>query len=406
MGHPSVGCPKDDTNDKGQGVRDRVRIEFRRRFGAEPAAVVRAPGRVNLIGDHTDYNDGFVLPMAIDRAVWLALGARDDRRVVVHSLDFDADASFALDQGTARQGGWIEYLRGVAWALDDAGRPTAGWEGVVAGDVPVGAGLSSSAALELATARGFAAITGVIWQPVAMARLAQRAENEWVGVNCGIMDQLISAMGVLNHALLIDCRTLETRAVPIPASVAVVVLDTGTRRGLVDSAYNERRAQCEAAARVFGVAALRDVDVATFLARETELDATTQKRARHVVTENARTVQAAELLERGDVVAVGALMDESHRSLRDDFEVSRPELDTMVTLARREAPCFGARMTGAGFGGCAVALVRREDADAFARSVARGYAAAIGIEPAVYVCAASDGASVEGVAQGARGEGA
>ena len=397
MGDLSVGYSKDDTEAKGQAVRDRVRHEFRQRFGGEPSFIARAPGRVNLIGDHTDYNDGFVLPMAIDRAVWLALRGRDDRRVVVHSLDFDEDASFALDQATPRQGGWVEYLRGVAWALDEAGRPTAGWEGVVAGDVPVGAGLSSSAALELATARAFAATTGVIWQPVAMARLAQRAENEWVGVNCGIMDQLISGAGVSNHALLIDCRTLETRSVPIPATVAVVVLDTGTRRGLVDSAYNERRAQCEAAARIFGVAALRDVDVPTFVARENELDATTRKRARHVVTEDARTLQAAELLERGDVEGVGALMDESHRSLRDDFEVSRPELDTMVALARREPSCLGARMTGAGFGGCAVALVRRDDAEAFARSVAGAYASAVGIEPAVYLCVASDGASVEQV---------
>lgn len=395
MSDPSVGCPKDGTDDKGQRVRERVREAFRQRFGDEPSFTTRAPGRVNLIGDHTDYNDGFVLPMAIDRGVWVAMRPRPDRRVIVYSLDFDEGADFALDQGTTRQGGWVEYLRGVAWALDEAGRPTAGWEGVVAGDVPVGAGLSSSAALELATARGFAAITGVIWQPVAMARLAQRAENEWVGVNCGIMDQLISAAGVTDHALLIDCRTLETRAVPIPDQLAVVVLDTGTRRGLVDSAYNERRAQCEAAARVFGVAALRDIDVTTFLARELELDATTRKRARHVVTENARTVQAAELLERGDVEGVGALMAESHRSLRDDFEVSRPELDTMVALAQREDACLGARMTGAGFGGCAVALVRRAGADAFSRSVARAYADAVGIQPAVYLCAASDGASVE-----------
>ena len=378
-------------------LRARIEKDFHERFGGPPSFITRAPGRVNLIGDHTDYNDGFVLPMAIDRAVWLALRPRDDRRVVVHSLDFDEDASFALDQGTARQGGWVEYLRGVAWALDDAGRPTSGWDGVVAGDVPVGAGLSSSAALELATARGFAAIAGVIWQPVAMARLSQRAENEWVGVNCGIMDQLISAAGVSDHAILIDCRTLETRSVPIPDSVAVVVLDTGTRRGLVDSAYNQRRAQCEAAARIFGVAALRDVDVGTFVARENELDAMTRKRARHVITENARTLRAAELLERGDVAGVGALMDASHRSLRDDFEVSRPELDTMVALARREASCFGARMTGAGFGGCAVALVRREEADAFARVVAIAYAGAVGINPAVYVCTASEGASAEPV---------
>jgi galactokinase len=255
--------------------------------------------------------------------------------------------------------------------------------------------LSSSAALELATARTFAAVTGVVWQPVAMARISQRAENEWVGVNCGIMDQLISAAGAAGHALLIDCRSLETRSVLVPDSIAVVVLDTGTRRGLVDSAYNERRAQCEAAASFFGVPALRDVDVATFDARQNELDTVTRKRACHVVTENARTLEAAELLERGDVKGVGTLMDQSHISLRDDFEVSRPELDAMVDIARRQPGCYGARMTGAGFGGCAVALVAREQADAFARAVAEVYTEAVGLRPAIYVCAASQGASVE-----------
>ncbi len=376
-------------------LRARVRDEFQRRFGTEPSFLARAPGRVNLIGDHTDYNDGFVLPMAIDREVWLAVRARADRRVAVYSLDFAEESTFALDEGPARRGGWVEYVRGVAWALEDEGRPTRGWEGVAAGDVPVGAGLSSSAALELAAARTFAAVSGVVWQPVAMARIAQRAENEWVGVNCGIMDQLISAAGAAGHALLIDCRSLETVPVLVPDSVAVVVLDTGTRRGLVDSAYNERRAQCEAAARFFGVRALRDVDVATFSEREAELDAVTRKRARHVITENARTLEAARLLANGDVAAVGTLMDESHASLRDDFEVSRKELDTMVELAQSNDACLGARMTGAGFGGCAVALVQREAADGFARGVSKAYTESVGLQPAVYVCAASQGASVE-----------
>src|SRR5690349_1851933 len=284
-------------------LRSRVVDEFCRRYGVTPPSVARAPGRVNLIGDHTDYNDGFVLPMAIDREVWIAVRPRDDRRVAVHSLDFNEDASFALDDGGARKGGWVEYVRGVAWALEENGRPTRGWEGVAAGDVPVGAGLSSSAALELAAARTFAAASGVVWQPVAMARLAQRAVNELVGVNCGIMDQLISAAGAAGHALLIDCRTLETRLVLIPERAAVVVLDTGTRRGLVDSAYNERRSQCEQAAGFFGVPALRDIDLATFIERQGELDPITRKRARHVVTENARTVQGAAILEQGDVRA-------------------------------------------------------------------------------------------------------
>lgn len=376
-------------------LRARVVAEFERRFGGTPEFCARAPGRVNLIGDHTDYNEGFVLPMAIDREVWFAARARSDRQVKVHSLDFDEDASFALADGGPHGAGWVEYLRGVAWALEQGGRSTRGWEGVAAGDVPKGAGLSSSAALELATARTFAAVSNLPWQPVAMAQLAQRAENEWVGVNCGIMDQLISAAGAAGHALLIDCRSLQTRLVHIPERAAVVVLDTGTRRGLVESAYNERRAQCEQAARWFGVAALRDVDVATFLAREAQLEPMIRKRARHVVTENARTTAAASLLEQNDLSGVGQLMNESHVSLRDDFEVSRPELDAMVELAQGEEACFGARMTGAGFGGCAVALVERQAAAAFARTVADAYTRAVGLHPAVYVCMASQGASVE-----------
>ena len=376
-------------------LRTRVVTAFSERFGAPPTLVARAPGRVNIIGDHTDYNDGFVLPMAIDRAVWIALRPRDDDRVRVFSLDFAELADFPVVNGRAKGAGWEEYMRGVAWALTTSGRSAKGWEGVSAGDVPVGAGLSSSAALELATARAFAGVGDFPWEPIAMAQLAQRAENEWVGVNCGIMDQLISAAGSAGHALLIDCRSLETRAVPIPASAAVVVLDTATRRGLVDSAYNERRAQCEAAARTFGVRALRDVTQDAFEQGASRLDPVTRRRARHVVTENARTLDAARALEAGDVRRVGVLMNESHASLRDDFEVSRAELDTMVDLARAHHACHGARMTGAGFGGCAVALVDAGGASAFARDVAARYEASTSLHPSVYVCSASSGASIE-----------
>jgi galactokinase len=379
-------------------LRGRVIAEFERRFGGIPSLVARAPGRVNLIGDHTDYNDGYVLPMAIDRAVWIALRARSDSRVAIHSLDFDEDAEFDIGQDARRGSGWQEYVRGVGWALRGDGmgkeRPC-GWDGVAAGDVPLGAGLSSSAALELATARAFAGVCDLPWAPAAMARLAQRAENEWVGVNCGIMDQLISASGQAGHAMLIDCRTLETRAVTMPDNVAVVVLDTATRRGLVDSAYNERRRRCEEAARFFGARALRDVDMPAFTTRAARMDPITMKRARHVITENARTLSAADALERGDVRRVGALMDESHASLRDDFEVSRPELDLMVDIAHEEPGCLGARMTGAGFGGCAVALVRAEEAAAFARNVARRYGEETRLDPSVYLCSAASGASIE-----------
>ncbi len=369
-------------------------------YGAPPDLVARAPGRVNLIGEHTDYNDGFVLPMAIDRAAWLAFRVRGDARVAVEALDFGTTSDFDLTRVThvdeARPDqGWEEYARGVAWAFGESGRTlTRGVEGVVAGDVPVGAGLSSSAALELAFARAFASASGLPWDATAMAKLSQRAENAWVGVNSGIMDQLIAAEGRAGHALLIDCRSLATRPVPIPDSVAIVVLDTATRRGLVDSAYNERRQECEAAARYFGVPALRDVSVADFEARAAGLGEVTRKRARHVVTENARTLAAAAALERGDVATVGTLMDASHASLRDDFEVSRPELDAIVRLARAHPACLGARMTGAGFGGCGVALVARDQAEAFAGEVAGAYQREVNLTPAVYVCQASDGAAI------------
>ncbi len=378
----------------------KVTQEFERRFGAPPTFVVRAPGRVNLIGEHTDYNDGFVLPMAIDRAVWIAMRPRPDRRVVCHSLDLDQTVPFSLDdigEDVRNEGtGWAEYLKGVAWALQEAGYALRGWEGAMAGDVPIGAGLSSSAALEMATARVFAVTSGLPWDATTMARIGQRAENEWVGVNCGIMDQMISAAGVAGHALLIDCRSLETQAVPLPPGTAVVVLDTATRRGLVDSAYNERRAQCEAAARFFDVPALRDVSVAHFQAQADRLDDVTRRRARHVVTEDERTLQATEAMRRGDAAELGRLMDGSHASLRDDFEVSSDELDAMVACARRQQACHGARMTGAGFGGCAVALVRADAAHDFAAAVAACYQAATSLMPHVYVCAATDGAAVVG----------
>ena len=375
-------------------LQQQVTQEFERRFGALPTIVVRAPGRVNLIGDHTDYNDGFVLPMAIDRAIWIALRRRSDRRLVVHSLDFDETVEFSLAELKHEGPGWAEYLKGVAWALREAGYTLQGWEGVVAGDVPIGAGLSSSAALEIAAARAFAAVSGLAWDVAVMAKIGQRAENEWGGVNCGIMDQMISSAGNAGHALLIDCRSLKTEAVPLPPHTTVVVLDTGTRRDLVDSAYNERRAQCEMATRVLGVPALRDVSPVQFRAQADRLDDLPRRRACHVVTENERTLQAADAMRRGDAAEMGRLMNTSHTSLRYDFEVSCDELDAMVACARQQEVCYGARMTGAGMGGCAVALVRSDGAPGFAAAVAACYGEATGITPDIYVCAAADGAEV------------
>jgi len=367
---------------------------FRDKFGSEPEVIARGPGRVNLIGEHTDYNDGFVLPMAIDRAIWIALRPRRDRWVMVHFSNTEQYGEFHLDALRNAGEGSIEYVKGVAWALQEEGFFLRGWEGVVIGDVPVGAGLSSSAALEVVTARVFATVSQFPWEPVRMALLSQRAENRWVGVQCGIMDQLISACGQADHALLIDCRSLELQQVPIPPSVCVAILDTGTRRGLADSAYNERRAACEQTSDLFRVKALRDISLSEFESRAGDLDETTRKRVRHVITENDRTLRAANALRGGDTARFGQLMVESHRSLRDDYEVSSPALDTMVEIALKQPGCLGARMTGAGFGGCAVALVEAEMAEIFAQKVAEQYRQETRHEPAVYISRANDGAAI------------
>jgi galactokinase len=364
-----------------------------------PSFVARAPGRVNLIGEHTDYNEGFVLPMSIDRSVSIAFAPRTDSRVVVRSADFAGVADFAVEElRTPPESGsadWTEYVRGVAWAFGDAGlRLRRGIDAVAAGDVPVGAGLSSSAALELAVARALAQANDLPWDAARMARVCQRAENEWVGVQCGIMDQLISAAAVQGHCLLIDCRSLDTRRVPIPPGAAVVILDTGTRRALADSEYNERRMQCREAAALFGKTVLRDVYMGMLEARARELAPVVHRRARHVVLENARTIAASAALERGDLATVGALMDESHVSLRDDFEVSSPALDCIVSIARAQKGCFGARMTGAGFGGCAVALTRADLAPEFARVVKESYDRETGHVSAAYISLPASGASI------------
>lgn len=373
-----------------------VTSNFAKILGTSSTWLVRAPGRINLIGEHTDYNDGFVLPLAINRAVWIALRPRTDTRVFIHSLDFPEPADFDLTALSHTDEEWVEYVKGVAWALQQDGCTLHGWEGVMAGDVPVGAGLSSSAALELAIARAFAAVSSLDWNPTRMALLSQKAENQWVGVNCGIMDQMISAAGQKDHALLIDCRSLETRLVPLPPGTVVAVLDTATRRGLADSPYNERRTQCETAARHFGVPALRDVSLETFTVRAGELDPVVRARAQHVITENARTLEAAEAMEIGDPIRLGLLMDASHASLRDDFQVSSDALNVIVEIARTQEGCFGARMTGAGFGGCAVALVRSEEADRFSERVAEAYKAKTGLKPNIYVCSAENGAELVG----------
>jgi galactokinase len=314
--------------------------------------------------------------------------------VAIYSADLNEEADFDLEKFDKSPGTWGEYTRGVAWALREAGYQPKGWEGTLASDVPVGAGLSSSAAVELAVARAFAEVSGFKWEPIEMAKLAQRAENKWVGVNCGIMDQMISAAGQAGHALMIDCRSLESDPVPIPEGLQIAVLDTSTRRKLGQSAYNERRSQCEEAARILGVPALRDVSIELFDEEAHRLPSTVAKRARHVVTENRRVVEMAEALRRGRHDEIARLMAASHESLRKDYEVSSPELDAIVNAARESPGLAGARMTGAGFGGCAVALVDRGEAEHFAKSVVEHYRRETNLEATVYICEATEGAQV------------
>ena len=373
-----------------------LKQSFASYFNSKSEIIVRAPGRVNLIGEHTDYNDGFVLPMAIDRAVWLALRPRDDRTVRLFSLDLEADSAFELDSLT-KGSGWIEYPKGVAYELIKSGYELRGFDAIMTGDVPRGAGLSSSAAVELAVARAFAVISGFEWDAPKMAKIAQKAENEWVGVNCGIMDQMASAACRERHALFLDCRSLEIQHAPLPKGISIVILDTSTRRGLVDSAYNERRNQCEEAARWFGVKALRDVSVNEFKRKTKEergLNEVVLRRARHIITENARVLEAMEAMKAGNVKRLGELFNASHDSLRDDFEVTNDALNSMVDCAREQVSCYGARMTGAGFGGCAVALVKEENAAEFVNAVSAAYRQRSNMEAAVYVCKASAGASL------------
>ena len=384
---------------KSMGVEVQVSQKFQEIFGEAPTFLVRAPGRVNLIGEHTDYNDGFVLPMAIDRAVWIALRSRSDRQVRVHSLDYDETAEFSLDD-LSRGKGWAEYIKGVANELQIAGfdNPAAsklkGWEGALGGDVPKGAGLSSSAAVELAAARAFAAVSGFAWEPARMAQVGQGAENHWVGVNCGIMDQMVSAAAQTGHALFLDCRSLKYQHIPLPESAAVVVMDTSTRRGLVGSAYNERRAQCEEAARFFNVPALRDVSPEEFNVKRGQLEQTVMRRARHIITENQRVLEVVKAMHAGNALEVGRLFNESHVSLRDDFEVTNKALNQIVDCAQAHPACYGARMTGAGFGGCAVALVKREQVEAFVETTGEAYHAISGLDAKIYVCSAAQGASL------------
>ncbi|WEF34341.1 galactokinase [Pseudoduganella chitinolytica] len=378
---------------------ERTRAAFAAVFGGAPAVVVQAPGRVNLIGEHTDYNDGLVLPCAIDYRTVIAASGRADRTVRIVAADYgNAIDEFSLDAPIERRDEpmWANYVRGVIDVLVKRGLPMRGLDLAISGDVPQGAGLSSSASLSVAVGRVFATLPGFEGlSPIDIALIAQQAENDFVGCKCGNMDQIISASGVLGHALLIDCRSLQTQPVPIPAGAAIMIFHSHVERGLVDSEYNTRRRQCEEVARHFGVPALRDVDLAMLEARGGELDPLALRRARHVVTENARVEAAGKALAAGDLARMGELMAASHVSMRDDFEITVPLIDQLVEIVGKViGTSGGVRMTGGGFGGCVVALVPAGQVEAVSAAVAREYCGPEGQQATIYVCSAAAGAGV------------
>ena len=371
-------------------ARERAAENHRRRWGS-PALVSRAPGRVNLIGEHTDYNDGFVLPMALpfDAAV-AASHAPEGCGVEIHAEGFGSVEFDPADP--IEPGGWSVHLRGVCHLLAKQGVNPGPWRAAISSDIPAGASLSSSAALEVAVALAILELAGVEWSPQAIAKLGQRVENEVVGVPSGIMDQLISATAVAGHASLIDCRSLRSTPVPIPDDAVVAVMDTSTRRQLVGSAYADRRDSCARAAEALGLSSLRDAQAGD-LARLPASLGVEQRRARHVITENQRTLDAVQAMAEGDAPEAGALMDASHASLRDEYEVSGPALDQIVEVARMSPGCFGARMTGGGFAGCAVALVSAEHADNFRTRVIDQFRNASGLEATIWLCEPAAGGS-------------
>jgi len=390
-----------------ESVPDLVAL-FREEFprGKGELAMARAPGRVNLIGEHTDYNEGFVLPVAVDREVRVLGQRRPDDRVIVYSANFKRRTSFELDAlGFSERQTWVNYPQGVADVLQRAGHHLVGMNLLLWGNVPLGAGMSSSAAVEVASLLLFAHFSGLSLPPRAEILLAQRAENEFVGVQCGVMDQYISRLGVAGHALMIDCRSLESEAVPIALPDMVLgVVHSGVPRGLAGSAYNDRRRECAEGVRLLqqylpGITALRDVSPDAFAAVEAHLPDPIRRRCRHVVTENARVGRAAQALRTGDAGLLGELFAASQTSMRDDYEISLPEVDTLVEIARAHGS-LASRMTGGGFGGCTVNLVPEADWERFEAGVLAEYPARTARKPTVFRCRVVDGASIERLGSG------
>ena len=386
-----------------ENVEASVLSVFRTRFHTEPQVISSAPGRVNLIGEHTDYNDGFVLPAAIDRRIAVAAGVRSDGIFEVHAGNLNSNARFSLqDLGPSRTESWANYARGIVALLHQAGNAPNGANLAIHGNVPRGGGLSSSAALEVALAYALLALAGANLPEVAIARLCQRAEHEWAGVHCGIMDQFIAVMGRQDAALFLDCRSYEFRHVSLPQGTRVVICDTGVKRALATSAYNTRRAECVAAVTVFktvlpGITSLRDVSIPAFEEYRHLLEPPVLQRCKHVVTEIARVEQAVRALDHHDLPLFGKLMYDSHFSLQHDYEVSCPELDAVVDICAEVDGVYGARMTGAGFGGCAICLTREQDVPEIVHRIAAEYPQKTGMKPTLLVSGAEAGVTVRTV---------
>lgn len=375
---------------------DDLRARFSERFGGA-AALYRAPGRVNLIGEHTDYNEGYVMPVAIDLSCWVAIGGRNDRMLSIYSENLDASAERNLENPDLRPSrNWSDYPIGVAAILQQTGYSLRGANLYVRSEIPIGAGLSSSAAIEVAAGYALLRASGYDIRPAQLALLCQRAENEFVGARCGVMDQFTACHGQAGKALMLDCRSLEYRPLVLPDNLALVVSNTKVKHELASSEYNLRCSECEEAVRLLAealphVRALRDLKSRELEQHHARLTPTLYKRAHHVVSENERVQSAATALERGDIGCFGELMRASHRSLRDEYQVSCPELEVMVEVAGRQRGVYGSRMTGGGFGGCTINLVASEHTAEFQRRVAEAYHSATGIDPDFYLCKASQG---------------
>lgn len=371
---------------------EKLSSEFTRRFGSSPR-LFRAPGRVNFIGEHTDYNEGFVLPAALDFATYVAAERRNDRTIRVASLNFDHVLEFDLDDSSQKADPtWAKYVQGVALILERQGHRLTGADLLIESDVPVGAGLSSSAALEVSTAFALATLSGHTLDGMELARIGQTAEHEFAGVRSGIMDQFASVFGKAGHALFLDCRSLEWSAIPV-LHAGLIICNTRVKHDLADSEYNKRRAECESAAAALGYDSLRDLTLKEFECRRGDLDPLLSKRSRHVLTENSRVLSSLDALRGGDLKQFGELLTKSHISLRDDFEVSSRELDLMVDIALAQKGILGARMMGGGFGGCTINLISPGDDHEFSASMTAAYLAETGIVPEIYSCAIGDGAS-------------